>query len=378
MTLHNILIVDDLPRNIQVLGKILTDEGFRVAFATNGPDALKLVDETRFDCILLDIMMPGMDGFEVCKELKKRNSSQEIPIIFLTAKNDQDSIVNGFALGAQDYVTKPFNSAELVARVRTHIDLVEKKRELNNLNLHLEDKVRQRTVELEFANRQLARLDNAKNDFLSIISHELRTPLTGITGLTGLLDQTDLDPEQKEYIQFLKQAAGRLSRFSDIALLITSLQAKNQRFELFPISVNVLLEMAADGCERFVQDKNIRLHVNSYPHDAMIVCEPDLLRECFIVSIETLTNQLPSDCVISLGYIPDESEPCFFVSDNGPGFSEELLRRYNEDLSDNLIVAYEGIGLSLTAVSLIMRLQNGRVTLSNQISGGAEIRLYFE
>ena len=128
MALYNILIVDDLPRNIQVLGKILTDEGFRVAFATNGTDALKLVGETQFDCILLDIMMPVMDGYDVCKELKSRFSSHDIPVIFLTAKNDQESIVKGFALGAQDYVTKPFNSAELIARVRTHIDLVEKGR----------------------------------------------------------------------------------------------------------------------------------------------------------------------------------------------------------------------------------------------------------
>jgi len=198
MASYNVLIVDDLPKNIQVLGKILSDEGFRVAFSTNGQDALRLVGETGFDCILLDIMMPGMDGFEVCMELKKKAVSQDIPVIFLTAKNEQESVVKGFELGAQDYVTKPFNSAELIARVKTHIDLVEKKKELNNLNLHLEDKVRQRTSELENANRQLERLEQTKSDFLSIISHELRTPLTGITGLTGLLDQTELDDEQKE------------------------------------------------------------------------------------------------------------------------------------------------------------------------------------
>jgi two-component system, sensor histidine kinase and response regulator len=378
MASYNILIVDDLPRNIQVLGKILSDEGFRVAFATNGPDALRLVGETRFDCILLDIMMPVMDGFEVCIELKKKPLSKDIPVIFLSAKNEQESVLKGFELGAQDYVTKPFNSAELIARVKTHIDLVEKSRELNNLNQHLEDKVRQRTTELELANRQLARLEQVKSDFLSIINHELRTPLTGITGLTGLLDQTDLDPEQKEYIQFLKQAAGRLARFSDIALLITSLQSKNQRFELFPISVNVLLEMAADGSIDMLKEKQIELNFQKYPPDTMIVCEADLLRKCIEIAVETLANQLPAKSLISLGYDLTESGPSIYVRDNGMGFSDELLNEYRNDLSKNIILAYEGIGLSLTAVCLIMRMQNGRVSLGNQEGGGSEIRLHFD
>lgn len=377
MASYNVLIVDDLPKNIQVLGKILSDEGFRVAFSTNGQDALRLVGETGFDCILLDIMMPGMDGFEVCMELKKKAVSQDIPVIFLTAKNEQESVVKGFELGAQDYVTKPFNSAELIARVKTHIDLVEKKKELNNLNLHLEDKVRQRTSELENANRQLERLEQTKSDFLSIISHELRTPLTGITGLTGLLDQTELDDEQKEYIQFLKQAAGRLVRFSDIALLITSLQSKNQRFELFPISVNVLLEMAADGLSDLLNEKQVDLNIQHYPPQAMIVCEGDLLRKCIEIAIETLANQLPANSLISLGYERTESGTSIFLRDNGLGFSEELLREYKNDLSKSIILAYEGIGLSLTAVCLIMRMQNGYVRLSNHNDGGAEIRLHF-
>jgi DNA-binding response OmpR family regulator len=378
MALYNILIVDDLPRNIQVLGKILTDEGFRVAFATNGTDALKLVGETQFDCILLDIMMPVMDGYDVCKELKSRFSSHDIPVIFLTAKNDQESIVKGFALGAQDYVTKPFNSAELIARVRTHIDLVEKRKELSNLNLHLEDKVRQRTAELEIANKQLARLDQAKNDFLNIISHELRTPLTGITGLTGLLDQTILDAEQKEYIQYLKEAAGRLARFGDIALLITSLQSRNSHFEMFPTSVNVILDMAADASDKLLQDKNISLRLGTYPSDAMILCEPDLLRECFIIAIETFADHLPAGANLTIGYEHDETAHYFYICDSNNGFSHELLNKYSDDLSDNLMEAYEEIGLSLTAVSLMMRLQNGRTTISNLPTGGAEIKFHFD
>jgi phosphoserine phosphatase RsbU/P len=118
-----ILIVDDNPKNLQILGNYLQMEGYRVEFALDGNSALDWVERTEFDLILLDIMMPGMDGFEVCRIIKSDPVKQKIPIIFLTAKVDTESIVNGFDLGAVDYVIKPFNQKELIARVKTQIEI---------------------------------------------------------------------------------------------------------------------------------------------------------------------------------------------------------------------------------------------------------------
>ena len=118
-----ILIVDDNPKNLQILGNYLRNEGFKIEFALDGKSALDWIGRTEFDLILLDIMMPGMDGFEVCKILKSDPDNQKIPVIFLTAKVDTESIVNGFDLGAVDYVIKPFNQKELIARVRTQIEI---------------------------------------------------------------------------------------------------------------------------------------------------------------------------------------------------------------------------------------------------------------
>ena len=118
-----ILIVDDNPKNLQVLGNYLQLEGFLVEFAINGESALDWIGRSEFDLILLDIMMPGMDGFEVCKNIKNDPLNQESPVIFLTAKVDTESIVNAFDLGAVDYVIKPFNQKELIARVKTQIEI---------------------------------------------------------------------------------------------------------------------------------------------------------------------------------------------------------------------------------------------------------------
>jgi phosphoserine phosphatase RsbU/P len=135
--MSNILVVDDIAKNIQLLGSILEREKYAVSFAMHGVQALEIIAEQDFDLILLDVMMPGMDGFQVCEQIKQMPGKADIPIIFLTAKSERMEIVQGFSVGAADYITKPFNTAELLARVETHLKLkqardalVEKNREL--------------------------------------------------------------------------------------------------------------------------------------------------------------------------------------------------------------------------------------------------------
>lgn len=119
----SILIVDDNSRNIQVLGATLRQEGYSLSIVTNGPDALALLKGVHIDLILLDVMMPGMSGFDVCRELKKDSRTRDIPVIFLTALSDSEHMLEGFAVGGVDYVSKPFKSAELLARVKAHVSL---------------------------------------------------------------------------------------------------------------------------------------------------------------------------------------------------------------------------------------------------------------
>jgi len=148
---YKILIVDDVPKNIQVVASILQNQGYSMAFAQDGPTALEQAGSNAFDLILLDIMMPGMDGFEVCRQLRMKPASKDVPVLFLTAKTETESIVNGFEAGAMDYVIKPVNESELLARVKTHLELYRSRKELIEINQRLNEEIKERrNVEYRF------------------------------------------------------------------------------------------------------------------------------------------------------------------------------------------------------------------------------------
>jgi sigma-B regulation protein RsbU (phosphoserine phosphatase) len=139
-----LLIVDDIPENIKVLGASLKHAGYIITFATSGVEAIEMAKKNNIDLILLDIMMPGMDGYQVCQTLKSEERTKNVPVIFITAKTQNEDIVRGFEAGAVDYITKPFNAAELSARVRTHLEL-EKSRQI----------IAHQADELAWANKRL-------------------------------------------------------------------------------------------------------------------------------------------------------------------------------------------------------------------------------
>src|SRR3954468_22762904 len=135
--ISRILLIEDAPANIQALSAILKEQGWQISVATSGQQAIDLLGRIRPDLILLDVMMPGMDGFETCQRIKASRAWREIPIIFLTAKTETADIVRGFEVGAVDYVGKPFNAHELLARVRTHLALDQLHRENQRLLLNV-------------------------------------------------------------------------------------------------------------------------------------------------------------------------------------------------------------------------------------------------
>ncbi len=120
---YRVLIVDDVPKNIQVVANLLGDREYEISYATNGAQAIGHLKEEEFDLVLLDVMMPEMNGYEVCRIIKSEASIKDVPVIFITAKTDEESLIEAFDAGGQDYITKPFNSAELLARVKTHLKL---------------------------------------------------------------------------------------------------------------------------------------------------------------------------------------------------------------------------------------------------------------
>jgi two-component system sensor histidine kinase/response regulator len=177
-----ILLVDDIPENIQILGKILKKKGYSFTVATNGEETLATLAHQNPlpDLILLDIMLPDIDGFEICKRLKTNEKTCEIPIIFLTAKTELSDKINGFDIGAVDYITKPFEAVEVIARVQTHIQLKQSK-----------DVIRKYSKDLEKA---IATRDK----LFSIIGHDLRGPISSVSSLLKLLKEGEIEKETEE------------------------------------------------------------------------------------------------------------------------------------------------------------------------------------
>ncbi|MDF1574723.1 MAG: hybrid sensor histidine kinase/response regulator [Bacteroidales bacterium] len=194
-----VLIVDDISENIQVLGTILDEHGIEFSYASSGTEALESVSFSKPDLILLDVSMPGMTGYEVCEILKKNGETKEIPVIFLTAKTETTDIIKGLDVGGIDYVTKPFNSKELLTRVKMHLELSLSKKIISKQNAHL-----------EMINKQLREALAAKDKFFSIVAHDLKSPFHTLLGFSDLLLTTfeNRDPEDiKRQLKIIKQSS---------------------------------------------------------------------------------------------------------------------------------------------------------------------------
>lgn len=372
-----ILIVDDIPKNIQVLGNILLNEKYQISYTQNGKEALSLINTNKFDLILLDIMMPVMDGYEVCRKLKENAETRDIPIIFLTAKAEKESIIKGFNLGAQDYVTKPFNAEELLARVRTHLELKNKTEQLQSINQILEKKVAERTAELKKANEQLSTLEKAKSEFLSIISHELRTPLNGIQGLTSMLENSISPTERTEYVKYLKEASDRLIRFSETALLITSLNVEKHTLNFVPVKARYIINDVITKLKDEIENNKVEIVPQIEPENLEITIDFELINVCFLNILDNAIVFSPENSrIIIKSYENNKSIIIDFI-DEGPGFPKKSLNKLFEYFSSGDIMHSEGLGLALASVKLIMDAHNGKILIENLKEGGASVKLIF-
>jgi len=219
-----IMVVDDTPDNLKLLQEMLGAKGYYVFASPDGKMALNAAATNPPDLILLDIIMPEMDGFEVCERLKADPALREIPVIFISALNQTTDKVKAFAVGGVDYVTKPFEFEEVHARVETHLKIRSLQRQLTAQNENLDRLVTERTQELARAYERLLELDRLKDDFMRMISHEIRTPANGVLGIgEALIDLCPASDDCTLYSDLFRQSGLRLSNLIEDATMIADM-----------------------------------------------------------------------------------------------------------------------------------------------------------
>jgi two-component system, sensor histidine kinase and response regulator len=380
-----ILIVDDNPQNLQVLGTILKDNNYKIEFSISGEAALKWLDSRHFDLILLDINMPGIGGFEVCRKLRSNPEMDNVPIIFLSADTDRESILKGFELGAQDYVTKPFDSRELLVRVRTQLKLKDSLEKLEKFNKLLEEKVIERTSQLnvsleklEKLNLKLTGLDKMKTDFLNLISHEIRTPLNGVVGILGVLKSPIYTSEISNLIELLDSSVKRLEKFSLDALLITKLKTKPGEAKKKEIKISDLIDEILIEGKKTIQPRNIQIKRSNGKCTGLISGEKELVRKCIANILENAIRFSPDNGIVEIGCAVENEELVIEIKDNGKGFEKGAADKVFELFTTDIDYLDNRIGIGLSVARLIMEEHGGNIVIANNPGGGASVKLLFK
>ena len=258
---HKVLIVDDMPTNLDVLNQILEAEGYEVCFATSGEQAIKLATLDQPDLILLDVMMPEMDGFETCRRLKSLEPTRGIPVIFVTGKTDTRDVVEGFHIGAVDYITKPIRQEEVCARTRAHMqtqalfrirdDLIEKLRQHNERNHQMLVTQREQLI----GTTRLASLGELVGEF----AHEVGTPVgISLTALTNLIEESKELQKKVEDGSLTRQD---FTSYIDISQECSSLAVSN--IERAVKLIQSFRRVAVDQCREQISHFNLKEYVDS-------------------------------------------------------------------------------------------------------------------
>ena len=341
-----ILGVDDRPRNLDILRKTL-ERDYTVITAASGEEALQIAPRLRPDLVLLDIMMPGIDGYETCRRLRAQPELSAIKIIMVSAKAMTSERLEGYAAGADDYVVKPFDQDELLAKVRVYARL-----------------------------KSVEEVDRLKSDLLDLLSHETGTPLTGIMGALNLLrDTTPLAAEQQELVSIAESSSMRLQSLVKRICLITELKSGCMPVIREPADLRALAESAIEDCSEVAERSRVKVILQ--PGDAMpILGDAELISWVTHALLDNAIRVSPHEAVVTLRLDWRESRATLTVSDGGPGIEPELLPRVFEPFVVADIKHHKkGSGLSLAAARLIAEHHAGTLTVESEIGRGAVFQL---
>ncbi|HKK43055.1 MAG TPA: hybrid sensor histidine kinase/response regulator [Bacteroidales bacterium] len=349
----HILIVDDNIKNLQITAKILKDEGYLISLAQDAKSALAQLDQLIPDMLLLDIMMPEMDGLELCRILKKDPRFTDIPVIFLTARTQTDDLEEGFNAGGVDYITKPFKRAELLTRVKNHIELAGSRNRIMHMN-------------------------RTRDKLYSVIAHDIRSPLSSISLAISSLANGYLEPGTEEYdeiIHYLDRTATETQTLLDNLLSYTRMQDKEiavapEELELLPVIAECIQLLQANADNKKINiDVNIPEGLNAYFDEVTMQA---VFRNMIFNSIKFT----PDNGKVSISAVNAGDTVEIKVKDNGVGISKDLVEKIfvkNEHFTSPGTDSEHGSGLGSFIIKDFISRNSGTIDVKSTPGKGTEM-----
>ena len=383
-----ILIVDDNPTNLKVLSGAIANSGWEILVATDGETAIEQAEYAQPDLIVLDINMPGIDGFETCRRLKANLVTHEIPIIFMTALTDLVDKVQGLSLGAVDYITKPFETEEVLARIKVHLQLSYLTKQLENQNYTLEKKVAERTTELEQANQQLRELElqlrqalaqekelnQLKSRIITTISHEYRTPLMTILSSTELLENYRHrwdESRQNKHFHRIRNTVQHMTNLINEVLFVHKAEFEKLGFYPTPTDlVKLINELINDLAENVGKEHKI---VFAYEGDfSQPMIDGNLFRQIITNLLSNAIKYSPDGGNVDLKLICKNNNLTLQVQDQGIGIpiqdQDTLFESFNRGSN---VGNLPGIGLGLSILKKCVDVHGGTITVDSEVGQGS-------
>ncbi|MEY2687200.1 MAG: hypothetical protein RL375_1398 [Pseudomonadota bacterium] len=378
-TRPRLLVVDDEPSNVDTLVAVL-EADHDIAVATSGSLALAyLARGHRPELILLDVMMPGMDGFAVCAALQADAALRDIPVIFVTARSDVGSEARALANGGVDFIHKPFSKDVVRARVRLHLLLRARERQLAALNSELEHRVDERTRALQDALVQARQAAVAKSNFMANMSHELRTPLAAISGYAMLLDRLLTEPTQRSRLSVIASSARDLEAIVTDILSYTAIQNGRVLVDDQVVDLAALAGRVALSFEPRARTKGLAFEVDLDHALPRCVHADEAKLERVVASLASNAVKFTEAGVVrlTLRRAPCDGGPpglAIDVEDTGIGMSQATQSRLFEpfeqaDMSSTR--RYGGLGLGLALTHQLVRLMGGLLAVTSEPGGGS-------
>lgn len=362
-----ILIVDDKPDNLKLLISILEDTNYDLSIAQDGNSCLSIANSEKVDLILLDIVLPDINGFDICAKLKSQEKTKDIPVIFMTGLADSLDKVKGFELGAVDYITKPFDTQEVLARINTHLTIQKLKNELQHKNIELQ----------KFLDRE-KETNRLKGKLLSLASHDLRTPLTTINLSSNLLRNPNIPIEKKStYLDKIEKSVKQTIKFLDDIVFYSRIEQGKIEFNPKVLSIDDFCKSII-GNFHFVLDQKHQVELINECNIPSIYADPILLEHILENLIHNSVKYSPKGGTIRITINCKDHYISLSVEDNGIGIPQESIPLLFQDFyrADNA-KSIKGTGLGLALVKQFVDMHNGWIDVKSNLNIGTKFTLHF-